>query len=180
MCDHRPAAQVPGKHGVSAGARHPNPAPLRPLPFQPGNHPSPTSHSPLRGKCRGGGGTPAPRPTGPPPWSPLAPPRVQYFIPGGHPGGGARGPARGWRSRRLPGGEDLPGARAPSGDGPAAKVQTPGTERRKPFFLALVSILCPPPPPSLPLLSPSICACGRCGPPSNRGETWRSTTIVNV
>lgn len=75
MCDHRPAAQVPGKHGVSAGARHPNPAPLRPLPFQPGNHPGPTSHSRLRGKCRGreGGGSPAPRPTSPTPFSPLSP-----------------------------------------------------------------------------------------------------------
>lgn len=67
------AAQVPGKCGMSVGARHPNRAPLWPLPFRPGNHSGPTSRSWLHGKYRGGGGgSPAHQLTSPTSFSPLS------------------------------------------------------------------------------------------------------------
>lgn len=83
--------------------------PLCPLPLQPGNHPGPSSRSWLRGKCWGREGVPCTPAYLSHPHSPLCLGTSAIFIPGGHPGGGARGPAGGWTSRaektRCPGAE---------------------------------------------------------------------------
>lgn len=117
------AAQVPGKCGMSVGARHPNRAPLWSLPFRPGNLSRPTSWSWLHGKYRGREGGPLPASLPLPPRSPLCLGTSAIF--------------QSWRSpgRRRPracsrldkqSGEDAPGAKALSGDSPAATVRARG------------------------------------------------------
>lgn len=167
MCDHGPAARVPGKHGMSAGARHPNPAPLPPSSAA-RKPPRPLLPLLAPWEVLGQGWGPLhPSLPLPPPFSPLS--RHECNISflavtweAAPEGLLAAGQAE--RRRR--------GAQALSGDSPAARVRASGyfqpqalSEGKAPL-LSWAALLAPP-PPAPP--APSICACGRCGPPCNGG-----------
>lgn len=157
----------PGNMGCRQVPGTPNPAPLCPLPFQPGNHPGPTSHSWLHGKCRGREGASAPRLTSPTPLSPLSPHEcnisflavTREAVPEGLL---TAGEAEGCSVEKR---TSVPRRRV--GTARPQKFKPQALSEGEPFFSALVfSALLPR---RLPLPSPSLRACGRRGRPSDRG-----------